>query len=481
MLFSSLHFLFFFLPAFFVAYFAVKKRSHRNVILLAFSLVFYAWGEPVYVFLMILSIVFNYYFGLAIDKAFVEDRKQRAKGLLFITVYANLLIIGFFKYIDFLINILNSLAGTEIGYLNLPLPIGISFYTFQILSYVIDVYRRQVPVQRNILTLGAYNCMFPALIAGPIVRYETIAGELEERNENMTDFAAGLRRFIAGMMKKVFIANNMAYVCDTIFAALAASQGEYADPFIFGALGMWMAIFAFTMQIYFDFSGYSDMAIGMGRMMGFHYLENFNYPYIAKSVSDFWRRWHISLSSFFRDYVYIPLGGNRVPMWRWIVNIAIVWLLTGLWHGSGAETGTFIIWGLYFGTLLLAERFILSKNLLKVPVLRNVYTIIAFTFGWIIFRADNVAQIGTVLSTMFGANGAGKLIDHVALGAVGVIHIIAGVCAIIFCMPVSRKIKYWFENYRLGGLIDVAAAFALLYCIVELAIGSHNPFLYFRF
>jgi alginate O-acetyltransferase complex protein AlgI len=469
MLFSSLEFMFFFLTAFFLAYYFAKKRSHRNVVLLAFSLVFYAWGEPEYVFLMILSIVFTYYFGIAIDKAFTEEKKDKAKNLLILSIIINLLIIGFFKYSDFLLSTVNSIAGTQFGMLNLPLPIGISFYTFQVMSYVIDVYRRRVPPQRNILTLGAYNCAFPQLVAGPIVRYDVIADELENRRENMTDFAAGLRRFAAGMLKKVFIANNMAYVCDTILAG---------SPDAYGALGMWIAVFAFTMQIYFDFSGYSDMAIGLGRMMGFHYPENFNYPYIAKSVSDFWRRWHISLSSFFRDYVYIPLGGNRVRFGRWIINIAAVWFLTGLWHGAA---WTFILWGVYFGVLLVAERLFLSKNLLKVPGLCNIYTIIAFVFGWIIFRADDVAHIGTIVTTMFGANGAGSLLNLVATNTVGYIHIVAAVAAAVCCMPVSRKIKEWLESGRAPALIDAGVAAALVFCMVELAIGSYNPFIYFRF
>jgi len=469
MLFSSLEFLLFFMTAFFITYFVAKKRSHRNIILLAFSLVFYAWGEPIYVFLMVIPIIFNYLFGRVIDKSFISEKTQQAKNLLILSIITNLAIIGFFKYADFAISIVNSITGTEFSYLNLPLPIGISFYTFQIMTYVIDVYRRQVPVQKNILTLGTYNCMFPALVAGPIVRYETIANQLENRQENMTDFAAGLRRFVAGMMKKIFIANNMAYLCDTILAS---------SPDRFGALGMWIAIFAFTMQIYFDFSGYSDMAIGMGRMMGFYYLENFNYPYIAKSVSEFWRRWHISLSTFFRDYVYIPLGGNRVKYGRWIFNIAVVWLLTGLWHGAA---WTFILWGVYFGALLILERNFLSKNLLQVPGLRNIYTIIAFTFGWIIFRADDAAHIAIIVRGMFGAYGAGSLFNLASAGTLSYIHIIVAIFSIVCCIPISQKLKKRLENSKVPVLIDVAVAGALVFCIVQLAIGSYNPFIYFRF
>jgi alginate O-acetyltransferase complex protein AlgI len=337
------------------------------------------------------------------------------------------------------------------------------------MSYTIDIYRGDAKVQKNITAFGASVAAFPQLVAGPIVRYQTIAEQLMGRKENMSDFAEGLRRFTAGLMKKVFIANNMAAVADTILGY---------TPDRAGALGMWLAVIAYTLQIYFDFSGYSDMAIGLGRMLGLHYLENFNYPYISKSVTEFWRRWHISLGTFFREYVYIPLGGNRVSIPRWVLNLMIVWLLTGLWHGA---EWTFILWGVYFGVLLLIERLFLQHNVLKVPVLRNIYTIAAFVFGWIIFRAESIPHIGVILSTMFGANGNGSLFSLAAAGAIKPVYIIAGITGIICSIPISGKIKDFLIKRNLAFIIDAASVSALLYCGITLAQGAYNPFIYFRF
>jgi alginate O-acetyltransferase complex protein AlgI len=468
MIFSTTVFLFAFMPAFFAAYFIARKRLHRNVALLAFSLVFYAWGEPIYIFLMIFSIIMNYCFGLSIHKSLEAEDKPKAKTLLIINVTLNLLIIGFFKYADFLLSAVT--LGAYSGELNLALPIGISFYTFQFISYIADIYRRKIKPQRNIIYLGAYNSAFPQLVAGPIVRYELIEDQLINRKETLEDFTAGIRRFSVGLLKKVLIADNMANLCDQVMAA---------DPSLYGALGMWLAVFAFTLQIYYDFSGYSDMAIGLGRMMGFKYPENFNYPYIAKSVSDFWRRWHITLSGFFRDYVYIPLGGNRVKPWRWVLNITVVWMLTGLWHGAAWN---FLLWGAYFGALLVLERGLLQRNLLKVPVLRNLYAIAAFTFGWIIFRADSVSHIGTILSTMFGANGAGDWFTLASMGVMRPIYYPVALFGVICAMPISRKITAAMQKKPASlALADVGAFLALIYCIIMLAAGAYSPFIYFRF
>ena len=474
MVFSSLPFQFFFLPLFFIAYFAFRQRKARNIVLLVFSLFFYAWGEPFYVILMIFSIVANYLFAVAIDKAHGASKQKKAKIEMIAAVAVNLALIGAFKYADFFINIFTAIAGTEPISLNIPLPIGISFYTFQILSYVIDVYQKKTAVQKNILFLGAYLCGFPQLIAGPIVRYETIAKELEQREENLTDFAEGLRRFTAGLAKKVLVANVMAEVCDGILA-------KYSDGLAgsIGALGMWFAILAYTLQIYYDFSGYSDMAIGLGRMMGFFYLENFNYPYISKSVTEFWRRWHISLSTIFRDYVYIPMGGNRVKTLRWIFNMAVVWLLTGLWHGA---SWTFVLWGAYFGSLLIFEKLVLKDALSKLPVLGHIYAIAAFMFGWVIFRAESVSQIGEILSALFGARGAGNALALAENGLLKPGHIAAMAVGILCCVPISRKIKGFLEkSQKTAYIIDAASVCALVLCIIMLAQGAYNPFIYFRF
>ena len=319
MTFSSLMFIFVFLPLFIISYFIFKNNNYRNFIILIFSLIFYAYGEPIYILLMLFSIFINYIIGLCIDKF---DKRQL---FLIIGISINLLMLGIFKYTDFIIEIINTLLKTNIGYVNIPLPIGISFYTFQSLSYIIDVYLKKVKVQKNIMNLGCYISFFPQLIAGPIVRYDQIEKELKERKNSIKGFAYGIRRFIKGLAKKVILADNISYICTSIFAL---------EPSNYGFIGALIGIISYSLQIYFDFSGYSDMAIGLGKMFGFNFLENFDYPYISKSITEFWRRWHISLSSFFKDYVYIPLGGNRVEKYRFILNVLIVWTLTGIWHGA---------------------------------------------------------------------------------------------------------------------------------------------------
>jgi alginate O-acetyltransferase complex protein AlgI len=342
------------------------------------------------------------------------------------------------------------------------------------------VYRKDVPAQKNIFFLGAYLSGFPQLIAGPIVRYKTIADELENRTENFEEFAGGARRFIAGLAKKVLIANNVAAIADTILTTTLAKGGDITGSVKdYGAIGAWIAVIAYALQIYFDFSGYSDMAIGMGRMMGFHYLENFNYPYTAKSVTDFWRRWHISLSSFFRDYVYIPLGGSRVSRPRWIFNIMIVWALTGLWHGAA---WTFILWGVYFGIILIIEKLFLQKRLEKIPVLCHVYTIAAFIFGWVIFRAESIGHIGLILSTMFGSHGSGSFIYMAEKNILKLPQLTALIAGIICSVPVSKYIKKFFDDNTIGRVfIDVSSIAALVLCVFSLAVDSYNPFIYFIF
>lgn len=475
MLFSSLVFLFCFLPIFIIVYFTAKKRTVRNIILLIFSLIFYAWGEPLYVFLMIFSIIFNYALAMAISKKFESENQKSAKALMICAVAVNLLFLTVFKYTGFLVSIINSAAGNQIiPAPNIVLPIGISFYTFQIMSYVIDVYRREVPAQRNILFLGAYLAAFPQLIAGPVVRYQTIAEELVNRNENIKDFTIGMKRFIAGLAKKVLIANTMAFAVDNI---LRFSASDY------GILGAWIAMIAYAIQIYFDFSGYSDMAIGIGRMMGFKYLENFNYPYIASSITDFWRRWHISMSSFFRDYVYIPLGGNRVSTGRWVFNMAVVWACTGLWHGA---EWTFILWGIYFGVLLVIEKLLIGKYIEKLPVIKNIYALFFIILGWVLFRAESVSHTFEILKAMFGSYGMGGA--NVSAAAVlqqsecGLIFYIALAAGIVASTPVSRVIKEKLGHIKYGALaMDICILIAFVACAAELALGSYNPFIYFDF
>lgn len=472
MLFSSLPFLFLFLPLFFAVYFICKKRYTRNIVLLIFSLIFYAWGEPLYILLMMFSIWFNYVFALLISRE--EQRGKKAKAFMAADTVLNLLLIGIFKYAGFFTQCVNAVTGLDLPVPQIALPIGISFYTFQILSYVIDVYRGDVPVQKDVFMLGAYLSGFPQLIAGPIVRYQTIADELVDRHESLDDFADGMRRFICGLSKKVLIANTMAQAADGILSNSAAD---------FGIIGAWIAMLAYTMQIYYDFSGYSDMAIGMGRMMGFHYLENFDYPYISKSVTEFWRRWHISLSTFFRDYVYIPLGGNRVSTPRWIMNMLIVWACTGLWHGASMN---FVIWGLYYCAILILEKLVWGKHIEKIPALGHVYTLLCVIFGWVIFRADDLSMFADITRAMIGGYGFGGAEIPAAMvlqrSGFGVQFIVMFVVAVILSAPVSKLIKNKLEGMRVGAILtDAAAVAALLPCAIELAVGSYNPFIYFRF
>ena len=454
--FSTLTFLFFFFPIFLFSYFIIKNRKYRNIVLLIFSLLFYAWGEPVYILLMILSIIMNYYFAKLIDKS-----KSR-KLILIISIICNIGLLVVFKYTDFIISIFNFVFRLDIKSTNIALPIGISFYTFQILSYVIDVYRKKVKVQNNIINLGCYISAFPQLIAGPIVTYDVVEKELSNRVEDMDNFYIGTKRFIIGLAKKILLANSVGYICDSIFGL---STTLWTFPLI------WLAVISYTLQIYFDFSAYSDMAIGMGRMLGFHYLENFNYPYISKSITEFWRRWHISLSTWFRDYVYIPLGGNRVSKKRMCMNIMIVWTLTGLWHGASIN---YLLWGLYYGIILLLEKLLLKKYIDKMPnIFKHMYTIIIFVFGWTIFRLENLSDLLCAFKSLLGFNGFGNLNMLISLGLFKVKYIFYFILAIIFSMKIDIKSN--------GKVYNVLLIILFIYVISIMVTGSYNPFIYFRF
>ena len=456
--FTSLIFLFVFFPLFLLTYFLVKKRKLRNIILFLFSLFFYAWGEPIYVFLVLFSIFINYLLTRKIAQ-------NKSKLLFIITLLFDILILVVFKYVPFLIESFNALTNLNIPVPNIVLPIGISFYTFQILSYVIDVYRGKVKAQKNIIYLGCYIIAFPQLIAGPIVRYITIEDELDNRRENIEDFTIGVRRFITGLSKKVLIANVLGLISTEILSQ---------SPNIYGFLGAWVAMIFYSLQILFDFSGYSDMAIGIGKMLGFNYLENFNYPYIAESITDFWRRWHISLSSFFRDYVYIPLGGNRVKMPRFVCNILIVWALTGLWHGASVN---FILWGLYYGILLLIEKLLIGKFITKLPkVLRHIYTLVIVIFGWVLFRSLTFSEISTIFKAMFGGFGIGNFNLFHYINAFNISTIGAIILSFFLVTTIGKKLQE-----KKPFLTDILLIILFIFSICEIIIGSYNPFIYFRF
>lgn len=460
MVFSSLIFLFLFLPVVLVCYYLSGNRF-RNYILLGASLFFYAWGEPRYIYLMLFSIVINYFIGLKMD----VNSKSNKKLLLLISIIFNLSILIIFKYADFLF-----------GVKGICLPLGISFYTFQIMSYVIDVYRKDAEVQRNIFDLALYVSLFPQLVAGPIVRYQTVVEQISLREHSLDKFADGVNRFVLGLSKKVILANQLALVADGVFIKNVANLSIVES---------WIGIVCYTFQIYFDFSGYSDMAIGLGKMFGFDFLENFDYPYISQSVSEFWRRWHISLGSWFRDYVYIPLGGNRVSKFRLYINLLVVWCLTGLWHGAN---WTFVVWGLYYGVFLILEKAFLEKLLKKLPkILRHVYLLLVVIIGWVFFRADNIVQGIDFIKVMMGFGTSPITNNSVSIYINDYWYII--VAAAIFSTPIMDKFKRvilrnnknLLENgvvYKLQSLILIICMFIV---IVLLTGSSYNPFLYFRF
>ena len=488
MLFSSNVFIFFFLPAVLLVYYALKplSRTAQNVFLCFASLFFYAWGEPRFVLVMMLSICINWSFGLLVDK--YRDSKPFVKWLIAIDVAVNIGIIFIFKYLMFTLTNINALFHSHITVPEIALPIGISFFTFQALSYVLDVYREKGEAQKNILNVGLYISFFPQLIAGPIVRYETIAKEIMDRKENLKDFSDGIVRFIIGLGKKVIIANNMALVADQAFAYSNGDALWFGASFDPSVLMCWLGALAYTFQIFFDFSGYSDMAIGLGRMFGFHFMENFNYPYVSKSATEFWRRWHISLSTWFRDYIYIPLGGSRVrTKTRHVFNLFVVWLCTGIWHGAN---WTFIAWGMMYFVLLVFEKSTgLDKDSEKrsVNVIRYIYTMFFVVMGWVIFRADSISDAFVYIGHMFGIYGNG-LVDDAAVYNLTQFAAFF-IMAVIFSIPVVRIVKSRFaEKERssavrlICGAASGACILAIFVCAVSyIVIGSYNPFIYFNF
>ena len=465
MLFSSVTFLFYFLPAVILLYFLVP-RKFKNAVLLAFSLFFYAWGGVTYALLMVLAIVMGYVAGLLIEKF----RGQRiAKLFLFLAVAMIISFMLYFKYTDFFIDNFNKVTGLSIPLLRLALPIGISFYTFQIISYVVDVYRGE-KAQKNPINLAAYVAMFPQLIAGPIVRYADIARELEARTHSLTDAGQGVRRFIVGLAKKVLIANSMYDLSQIIYKAEEKTVVFY-----------WIYGIAVALYIYFDFSGYSDMAIGLGKIFGFHFLENFNYPYISKSVTEFWRRWHMSLGSWFRDYVYIPLGGNRVPKWRWFINIFAVWLFTGFWHGA---SWNFILWGLFFGVLLVVEKFWLLKYLEKSRVISRVYILFAAMVSFMVFNIDGLGEAFTYVGGLFGAGGVSFINAETIyyLRSYAVLLIVAIVGATPLVKNIAIKLSTGEKTRKVMSFVEPVVLVVLLVVVTAFLVdSSSNPFLYFRF
>ncbi len=478
MVFSSLTFVFAFLPLFFMCYYAAGRVvgiRGKNFVLFIFSIVFYAWGEPVYIVLMVYSSLLDFICGQMIEKFGNAGRPKIKKLWLVVSLTGNLLLLAVFKYLGFLTASINNITDLGIPAIAIILPIGISFYTFQTMSYSIDVYRGEVKAQRNIIDFAAYVVMFPQLIAGPIVRYKTINKELSGRIETPDDFADGARRFIIGLAKKALIANTMAQTADSLFASQASDLG---------ILGSWVAIIAYSFQIFFDFSGYSDMAIGIGRMIGFHYLENFNFPYIATSITDFWRRWHISMSTFFRDYIYIPLGGSRVSIGKWVRNIFIVWFLTGLWHGAAWN---FVLWGLYFGIILILEKIFILKYISKTKVFCHVYSLFVIIYGWVIFTGDSMAEIWEYTKAMFGSyglNGIGSInaVTLLQRADVNSVFFIVLAAAVLFSMPVVNLLKEKIVfKAPAGYAYDFVMICLLFLCTVQLALGSYNPFIYFRF
>lgn len=466
MVFSSTIFLCVYLPLVLLGYYICPKKG-RNLFLLIASLVFYAWGEPKYVFLMIFSILVNYIFGRLMDKN--RGRQKRMKLLLVLSVVIDLGLLSVFKYTDFIITNVNAIFGSSFDLLKIALPIGISFYTFQAMSYTIDVYRDDVRVQKNLIDFGMYITMFPQLIAGPIVRYADVQDQLAERSVTTADFSEGVMRFVVGLGKKVLLANQMGAVWSEIYAL----GGDVS------ALMAWTGAIAYTFQIYFDFSGYSDMAIGLGRMFGFKFPENFRYPYQSVSITDFWRRWHITLSTWFKEYLYIPLGGNRYGLARQALNLLIVWSLTGFWHGAGWN---FVMWGLYYFVILFIEKLFLLKALDKLPKLfRHVYALLLIVIGWVIFASDDVSVLLPYLGSMFGANGA--------VGGMDVYTLFTKAVLIVICCVASTELPKRLFLSATGAMNEKAAftiksvmTIALLALSMILLIGdSYNPFLYFRF
>lgn len=471
MLFSSMTFIFVFLPILLLLYIMAKKEL-RNPILLIASILFYAWGEPKYLAIMLLTILINFAGAIFIEKA--RDEGKSSKKVLILTILANLSFLIYFKYFNFIIDNVNTLLHSHIDPLNVIMPIGISFYTFQALSYVIDVFRGEVKAQKDIYKLALYICLFPQLIAGPIVKYHDIEEQIDNREVDFDKVNLGVKRFIIGLSKKVLIANTMAVVADKIFTQ---------DPHNFSHFTAWLGAFAYSFQLFFDFSGYSDMAIGLGLIFGFKFLENFNYPYISKSITEFWRRWHISLSTWFKQYVYISLGGNRVGKVKTLRNLGIVFLLTGIWHGA---SWTFIVWGIWHGFFIILEKIMNIKEYdaeehsLKINILRHIYCILAFVIGWVIFRADSIAYAKDYILNMFGLLSINKEEILYSLGYyVDIMTLVTFVAAILCSAPIFKLLDVQTKR----GKIFVNAWLLILFYLSasSIAAGTYNPFIYFRF
>lgn len=466
MIFSSVPFLYYFLPITLLVYFIVP-RAFKNTVLMTASLVFYGWGEPRYLILMIVSILVGYGGGLLIEK---HRGKRAALWLTWITVGILLSFLGYFKYANFFIDNFNAVTGLSVSFLRIALPVGISFYTFQILSYDVDVYRGDVKAQRNIVDLAAYVTMFPQLIAGPIVRYSDIEVQLRTRTHSFEKIAVGIRRFVIGLAKKILIADVLAALCDTFRASDEKSVLFY-----------WMYAIAFSLNIYFDFSGYSDMAIGLGKILGFDFLENFNYPYISASVTEFWRRWHMSLGSWFRDYVYIPLGGNRVSKTRWFFNIFVVWMLTGFWHGAAWN---FILWGLLFAVLLVLEKLWLLKALSKMKIINHIYVLFFVMISFVLFNAADLPQAYNDVISLFGANGLQAVSAETLYYLKSYMPIL--IVAVIGATPLPATLGKKALSSGFGGIVSIIAEPLMLIGLLivmtaYLVDGSFSPFLYFRF
>lgn len=473
MLFSSLVFLFVFLPAVIFLYYISPKKL-RNSVLLIFSLFFYGYGEPKYLVIMLLSIFINYIMGLFVYK--YRNEKNIARFIIFLAVAMNLSIIFYYKYTNFIVENVNQIFNSSLPLLNIVMPIGISFFTFQGLSYVIDVYRGHGKVQRNPFNVALYISLFPQLIAGPIVRYETVAEQINDRTESLEGFSYGIERFILGLSKKVLIANNVGFIADEIFKLQASNLS---------VILAWIGVISYTLQIYFDFSGYSDMAIGLGYMFGFEFLENFNYPYISSSITEFWRRWHISLSTWFRDYVYIPLGGNRVSKGKFLRNIFVVWFLTGLWHGAAWN---FILWGLYYGFLLVIEKMLIGKYIekLKRPF-QHIYTMFFVIIGWLLFRTETITYAKDYLVAMFGIGEQGLISSQ------GIYYLVEYkylfIISIIASIPIYPAIQKrldkisnsWLKVLVMDYIKPLFLIVLFLLCIMYLVNSTFNPFIYFRF
>lgn len=468
MVFSSLLFLFRFLPLVLLFYFAAPRRF-RNGVLFAASLIFYGWGEPVYILLLLFSTAVDYFHGLAVDLCKKKGNRAGARAAVASSVILNLGLLGFFKYSDFLIGTVNQASGLALPLSGLELPVGISFYTFQSMSYTIDVYRGQAKVQKSIVDFGAYVSMFPQLVAGPIVRYRTIAKELTGRRENVASFAEGVFLFSVGLGKKVLIANPVGAVWEEVIHMVPAERS---------VLLVWLGILAFGLQIYFDFSGYSDMAMGLGRMFGFHFPENFRYPYVSRSITEFWRRWHISLGDWFKEYVYFPLGGSRCGRAKQVRNILVVWLLTGIWHGAGFN---FLFWGLWFAILLLAEKRFLLRFLERLPAaVQWLYAMMAVLLGWVLFSIDSLADAALYLKQMFGAGGL-PFVNERTLYLLCT-NLLLFAAAVIGSGPLPAAFIREHVQPSSRAILEPVFVTAVFFLSVSFLVSAgYNPFLYFRF